>query len=121
MRDIIRLAPEGAYPAVLNGMRIAIGRSEWRRHWRYVHGYATTTGAAYLRCMFHDEKAPSLKVWPDGGAHCFGCGGTWQAWEVAKWPDEYRVTFAGSPPVMQLSLWYMPLFRWAMRNDPLPF
>ena len=26
------------------------------------------------RCPFHDEASPSFKIYPDGHAHCFGCG-----------------------------------------------
>lgn len=31
--------------------------------------------AGYISCPIHNEKTPSLKVYPgDGGWHCFGCG-----------------------------------------------
>lgn len=30
--------------------------------------------AGYICCPFHNEKTPSLKIYPDGsGWHCFGC------------------------------------------------
>lgn len=29
----------------------------------------------FMRCPFHGEKTPSLKIYPgNGGYHCFGCG-----------------------------------------------
>lgn len=29
----------------------------------------------FLRCPFHQgDRAPSMKLFPDGGWHCFGCG-----------------------------------------------
>ncbi len=28
----------------------------------------------YALCPFHRERTPSLKVYPDGTFHCFGCG-----------------------------------------------
>lgn len=27
-----------------------------------------------IRCMFHNEKSPSLVLYPDNSFHCFGCG-----------------------------------------------
>ncbi len=26
------------------------------------------------RCLFHDDRTPSMALYPDGGYHCFGCG-----------------------------------------------
>lgn len=30
--------------------------------------------AGYIPCPFHKDKTPSLKIYEDGGWHCFGCG-----------------------------------------------
>lgn len=34
----------------------------------------TPNRAGYICCPFHSERTPSLKLYPDGGWHCFGCG-----------------------------------------------
>lgn len=34
----------------------------------------TPNRAGYICCPFHNERTPSLKLYPDGGWHCFGCG-----------------------------------------------
>jgi len=34
----------------------------------------STSGAITLLCIFHEERTPSLRIWPDGGFRCFGCG-----------------------------------------------
>lgn len=34
----------------------------------------TPDRAGYICCPFHREKTPSLKLFPDGGWKCFGCG-----------------------------------------------
>lgn len=35
----------------------------------------TPNRAGFIRCPFHGEKTPSLKLYPGtGGYHCFGCG-----------------------------------------------
>lgn len=31
-------------------------------------------GAVMILCAFHTEETPSLRVWPDGGFKCYGCG-----------------------------------------------
>ena len=37
-----------------------------------LYGYRTRSG--FMRCPFHGDKGPSLKVYPTtGGWHCFGC------------------------------------------------
>ncbi len=36
------------------------------------YGY-TPNRAGFLRCPFHDDKTPSMKLYRDG-FHCFGCG-----------------------------------------------
>lgn len=32
------------------------------------------TRSGYALCICHDEKTPSMKFFPDGRWHCFGCG-----------------------------------------------
>lgn len=34
----------------------------------------TPNRAGYICCPFHSERTPSLKLFPDGGWKCFGCG-----------------------------------------------
>ena len=34
----------------------------------------SASGAITLLCVFHEERTPSLRIWPDGGFRCFGCG-----------------------------------------------
>ncbi len=34
----------------------------------------TPNRAGYICCPFHGERTPSLKLYEDGGWHCFGCG-----------------------------------------------
>ena len=34
----------------------------------------TPNRAGYICCPFHSERTPSLKLFPDGGWRCFGCG-----------------------------------------------
>lgn len=34
----------------------------------------TPNRAGYICCPFHSERTPSLKLYNDGGWHCFGCG-----------------------------------------------
>ncbi len=31
------------------------------------------SGAIYLRCIFHEERTPSLVLWPSGNFKCYGC------------------------------------------------
>ena len=31
-------------------------------------------GSFLVICVFHYEKTPSLRFWPSGNYHCFGCG-----------------------------------------------
>jgi len=54
--DPLRLVPPPVYFELLTGLRV--GRS------------------GKLRCMFHDDRSPSLHVYrePDRGWYCFGCG-----------------------------------------------
>ena len=30
----------------------------------------------YARCVFHEEKTPSMRIYDNGSFHCFGCGAT---------------------------------------------
>jgi hypothetical protein len=32
------------------------------------------SGAILTLCFFHDEKTPSMYMWPDGNLYCHGCG-----------------------------------------------
>lgn len=34
------------------------------------------TGAIVALCVFHDEKTPSMYMWPDGNLYCHGCMAT---------------------------------------------
>ena len=38
-------------------------------------------------CPFHSERTPSFRLYPDGHAHCFGCG--WHG-DAIRWLMEYR-------------------------------
>jgi len=31
------------------------------------------SGALFALCQFHDEKSPSMFMWPDGNLYCHGC------------------------------------------------
>jgi len=35
--------------------------------------HLSSTGRATVLCIFHKEKTPSLRIWPDGGFFCHGC------------------------------------------------
>jgi hypothetical protein len=54
--DLLRLVPPPVYFERLTGLRV--GRS------------------GKLRCLFHDDRSPSLHVYqePERGWYCFGCG-----------------------------------------------
>lgn len=32
------------------------------------------SGALVALCFFHDEKTPSMYMWPSGNLYCHGCG-----------------------------------------------
>ena len=34
------------------------------------------SGALVALCFFHDEKTPSMYMWPDGNLYCHGCQAT---------------------------------------------
>ena len=39
------------------------------------HRYSLkVTSKGFIRCPFHNEKTPSLKIYPNNTWHCFGCG-----------------------------------------------
>jgi len=47
----------------------------------------------YLKCPFHHEKTPSLKIYEgDGGWHCFGCGANGSVIDFAM--KYYKLTFS---------------------------
>ena len=54
-------------------------RSGRPTNWGYVLQAAGLTakrrssGSRVMRCVFHDEKSPSLFFWPNGSFLCFGC------------------------------------------------
>jgi hypothetical protein len=54
--DPLRVVPPPVYFELLTGLRV--GRS------------------GKLHCLFHDDRSPSLHVYPDAGRgwYCFGCG-----------------------------------------------
>ena len=33
-----------------------------------------STGALMALCVFHSERTASMRFWPNGSWHCFGCG-----------------------------------------------
>jgi DNA primase len=37
-----------------------------------------------MLCVFHDEKTPSLRVWPSGFFKCHGCGESGKAEDHPK-------------------------------------
>jgi hypothetical protein len=52
-------------------------------------------------CVFHSERSPSLRLYPDGHAYCFGCG--WYGDQI-RWLMEYRrLGFLGA--VQHLQSW----------------
>jgi len=36
--------------------------------------WVTEGGAIMTLCVFHQERTPSLRIWPDGNYLCHGCG-----------------------------------------------
>jgi len=54
-------------------------------------GWMGTDGqTAYLFCIFHEEKTPSLRVWADGGWRCFSCGAFGQLKDHDKIREKYK-------------------------------
>lgn len=37
-------------------------------------GVRPTSRRVSIRCPFHNEKTPSMVLYPNGGYHCYGCG-----------------------------------------------
>lgn len=35
--------------------------------------HITKGGRIMILCVFHSEKTPSLRIWPDGAFFCHGC------------------------------------------------
>lgn len=52
----------------------------------------TPNRAGYICCPFHGERTPSLKLYPDGGWHCFGChkGGSCIDFAMALFGLDFR-------------------------------
>jgi hypothetical protein len=55
------------------------------------------TGRALVLCPFHNEKNPSLRIWPDGGFHCHGCGETGHLDQHPKLLTRYLTLRASHP------------------------
>jgi DNA primase len=72
--DPLRLVPPPVYFERLTGLRV--GRS------------------GKLHCLFHDDRSPSLHVYPepDRGWYCFGCGRGGSVFDLAAllWGRETR-------------------------------
>lgn len=54
---------------VFRAAREAVSSLDVARH----YGFAPNR-AGFICCPFHNERTPSLKLFPDGGWKCFGCG-----------------------------------------------
>ena len=35
-----------------------------------------------IHCPYHSDDTPSMRVYPDGKAYCFGCGRMYNSWDV---------------------------------------
>jgi hypothetical protein len=59
-------------------------------------------GKIMTTCIFHNDKHPSLRIWPDGGFRCMTCGKI--GW-VKNHPKLLDVFNRLHPNKDQLSLW----------------
>lgn len=50
------------------------------------------TGRYVVLCVFHDEKTPSLWLYPDGGFHCKGCSWTGDVLDFVNYLRPLRTT-----------------------------
>lgn len=55
-------------PDVAARIRAMVPAREAAEHYGF-----TPNRAGYILCPFHNERTPSLKLYPDGGWYCFGC------------------------------------------------
>lgn len=66
-RDIrIDFLKRSLYP-----LRLAEGRKNMNKTY---DGYINSKGVAYLYCLFHKEKNPSLCIHKNNSVYCYGCG-----------------------------------------------
>lgn len=71
---------------------IALQRRGWPGQWK-----RRSTGAIYLRCVFHEEKTPSLALRPSGRFTCYGCGKTGGMLDFCQ----YLVAYTGFVPELE--------------------
>lgn len=57
------------WPSVLG----ALSQILTKRDFRIARGPTSEEGVLVLSCCLHDERTPSLKLYPNGGFTCYGC------------------------------------------------
>lgn len=86
--------------------------AEWRAvldEQGFAYRQRRLSGALISLCLFHDEKTPSMYMWPNGNLYCHGCGvtltldeflprlGDWRAVEAEY--DAQLEQLSNEPPI----------------------
>lgn len=59
--------------------------------------YKREHGHIKIRCIFHNERTPSLTIWPDH-FYCFGCS---EHGDVISWAEQaFEVSFSGAIDIL---------------------